>query len=384
MANVYRIDIEDQTGTTVTSLKNFQYFSYQEYIDRRGNFRMQLHDDDPNRQLILEDFIVRLWYKNDTEGIDWLNIFNGINKTPTRVWYSNGNKLGIFYGSDSKELVDKAHVFYKTSAVESNKSGVASTVMKELMDENVGAGALIANGRYFDHVNPITVINATPVGDSWSGNLANANLSKALQIIRKFTIEKGDRVDYNVVYSENYTWTATVGKLFVDRTTDGLDASTGLNGAGNVPVILSPLYGNVKQYTESTRRVQESNSIVVLGRRIGDDREIFTAQSASSIAVSPIAQRESLAQTQNQEGLQDVADATLEQRLGKFSILLSPKLTPAFALFRDLNMGDFFTAVSLNKVSFNKQLIELKVQVQQTKGGRTIDQFTLFTEDAVF
>lgn len=381
MAEVFRIDVEDLTGATVTSLKNFQYFSFQQRVSNKGNFRLQLHDDDPNRLLIKDDYIIKLWYKNESQGIEWTNIFVGIVKTSTRVWYSNGNKLAIFYGADSNELVAKAVILYKTSAAQSEKTDTCSNVIAEFIEENVGITALASNGRYADHVNPITIINVSSVGPVWTGNKANDNLLKTLQDIRSFSIEKVDRVDWQVFYTENYTWEARVGKIYEDRTTIGLSSATGLNGAGNVPVILSPLYGNVKQYTESLPRAQESNVVVVLGRRIGDDREIAVASDATSIAVSPIAQRESIAQTQNQDDIVDYAESQLNDRVGKPVILMSPKITPAFALFRDLNVGDFFTAVTLDQVEFIKQLVELKVSIQQTTGGRTISQYTVFTED---
>ena len=381
LAEVFRIDVENLIGVTVTSLKNFQYFSYGQRVSNKGNFRLQLHDDDPNRLLIHEDYIIKLWYKNESQGIDWTNIFTGIVKTPTRVWYSNGNKLAIFYGADSNELVAKALILYKTSAIESAKSDTSSNVIAEYIEENIGASALIANGRYFDHVNPVTIINLSSVGPVWTGNKANDNLMKTLQDIRSFSIDQVDRVDWQVYYTENYTWEVRVGKIYEDKTTIGLSSATGLNGAGNVPVILSPLYGNVKQYTESLPRSQESNVVVVLGKRIGDDREVAVASDATSIAVSPIAQRESIAQTQNQEDLVDFAQSQLNDRVGKPVILMSPKITPAFSLYRDLNIGDFFTAVSLDQEEFNKQLIEIKVVIQQTKGGRTISQYTIFTED---
>ena len=384
MSAVWRIDIEDHSGDVVTTLKNFQYFSFETRIARRGSFRLQLHDDDPNASLIQDDYIARLWLKDLRYGIQWTNIFNGIIKTPSRVWYSNGNKLSIFYGSDSNELFDKALVLYPTSSAEAGKSTAAGTAMYEYLDENIGTNATIANGRDIDHVMPVTITTVGSMGTTWTGNMANSNLTKALQDIRNFTIDQNDRIDFHSYYLGNYQWEVQVGKIFEDKTINGLDPSTGLNGAGNVPIVLSPLYENVKQYTESTPRVQESNVVLVLGQRTGEDRERTLAFDPTSIATSPIAQRESLAQTQNQENLTDVALTELRDRTGKLGVLIEPKFTDSFALFRDLNPGDFFTVVSLDGVAFTKQFIELKTVVQQTSGGRTIAQYTCFLEDGEF
>jgi len=351
-------------------------------LARRGNFRLQLHDDDQNRIYLRDDYIARLWYKNIEYGIDWTNIFNGIIKTPSRDWYSNGNKLAIFYGSDSNELLDKALVMYPTTAPQSDKTGVATDVMKEFVEENIGVLATTGNGRRIDHVNPITITFPNPgIGPVWTGNESSDVLIKALQDVRDFTLEQGDRIDFNVIYSGSYTWEVQIGKLFVDRTINGLDQTTGLNGVGNVPVILSPRYKNVKQYTEATPRVQESNVVLALGQRVGDDREYVVATSAASIAKSPIAQRESLVQTQNQADIADYAESELRARVGVPSVLIEPEFTPSFSIFKDLWPGDFFTVVSLDGEPFNKQVVELKLVVRQTLGGRTITQYTMFTED---
>lgn len=382
MSSTFRIDIEDFNGDVVTSLKNFQFFSFETKIARRGNFRLQLHDNDPNRDLIKDDYILRFWYKNLQYGINWINPFNGIIKTPTRVWYGNGNKLAIFYGSDDNELIDKAIVMYPTNAPQSEKTGVATDVMYELLYENIGADATVANGRFIDHVMPVTILAPNPgVGPVWTGNMAHSNLTKALQYVRDYSHEQKDRVDFQCRYNGNYTWVVEVGKIYEDKTINGLDVTTGKNGVGNIPIILSPLYKNVEQYTESIQRVQEANTILVLGQRMGEDREFAIATDANSIAVSPIAQRETLVQTQNQENLTDAAAAALEENVGKLKVLIEPRVSQSFALFRDLNPGDFFTVVSLDGVAQNKQFVELKLDVQQTLGGRTLMQTTMFMED---
>lgn len=214
--------------------------------------------------------------------------------------------------------------------------------------------------------------------------MANDKLTKALQSIRDFTHEKNNRVDYQGYYLGNYQWEIQVGKLYNDLTSTGLDVTTGLNSAGNVPVILSPLYNNVKSYTESIPRVQESNVVVGLGQRQGEDREVYIAANISSRDFSAISQRESIAQSQNQDNLQDFVNAELERRVGKPILLVDPKFTQGFSLFKDLNVGDFFTVVSLDRLSVNKQVVEMGIVVQQTLGGRTIDTYQLTLEDREF
>jgi len=382
MSETWRIDIENHSGNIVASLKNFQYFSCEIRVARRESFRIQLAYEDPQAQLILPDYIARVWYKNTTYNIPWTNIFNGIIKTPSGVFYSNGRKLKIFYGSGNNEIIDKALVMYPAGTPQAAKSGEPVAIIEEYLRENIGVDALIANGRYFDHVNPITL---NPIGVTsllYETDEAHSNLIKVLQDIRDYSYLNNDRIDFQAVYNENYTWRIDFGKIYQDKTINGLDINTGKNGVGNVPIILSPKYNNLDGYVETFSRIAEENAILALGRYLGSSRETITVSDAASIAYSPIAQREGLLQAQNTNDLSSVADATLRDRVGRVSLSMEPKLNEAFALFRDINVGDFFTVLSLDEsVVSNKQFDELKIVVQQTTGGSTISQYTMFAED---
>lgn len=380
MAEVFRVDILDHSGDVVASLKNFQYFSAEIRAANRDSFRLQLDDSDPNAELIHEDYLLQLWYKDEVLNIPWSNIFTGIIKTISRVWYSNGRKLDIFYGSGNNELIDKAIIAYPSDVPQSNKEGNALDVAYDLIVENVGDLARVSNGRYFDHINPIIVAKVGSCSWNWSSNVAHDLLIRKLQDIRDLSYLKGDRIDFETVYLGNYEWQIRVGKVFTDRTIIGLNLSTGLNGAGNVPIILSPRYNNVQDFVQTKSRIAEENVILGLGRYLGSSRETLVVSDPNSIAESPIAQREALFQAQNSEDLESDLEARLKDNVGKVKLSIQPKFTPAFALFRDINVGDFFSVVGLDGTVEHKQFEELKIRVQQTTGGSTISDYTMFVE----
>lgn len=380
MAEVFRVDILDHTGTVVSSLKNFQYFSAEIRVANRDSFRLQLDDSDPNAESIKEDYVLQLWYKDEVLNISWINVFTGIIKTISRVWYSNGRKLDIFYGSGNNEILDKAIIAYPSDVPQSNKDGNALDVAYDMVVENVGDSARITNGRYFDHINPITVEKVGTCSLNWSSNVAHDLLIRKLQDIRDFSYLRGDRIDFETIYTGGYTWKIRVGKIYNDRTLDGLDVTTGKNGAGNVPIVLSPRYNNVQDFVQTKSRIAEENMILALGRYLGSSREFTVVSDTNSIAASPIAQREALFQAQNTEDLQFDVEARLKDSIGKVKLSIQPKFTPAFALFRDINVGDFFSVVGLDGTVENKQFEELKIRVQQTTGGSTISDYTMFIE----
>lgn len=384
MAETWRIDIEDHNGDVVTVLKNFQYFSCELRVGRRESFRIQLADNDPNRNLIHEDYIARVWYKNSVFNIPWTNVFNGIIKTPSRVHYSNGRKLAIFYGSGPNELIDKSLVMYPTDSPQAGKNMNALTAMYEFIDENIGANALVSNGRFFDHVNPITIQTVGTCGLTWTGNASHAILVKTLQDIRDFSYENNDGIDFQTYYMGDYQWKVQIGKIYTDRRAIGVSKITGKNMFGNVPVVLGPLYNNVDNFVQTKSRIDEANAILALGRYQGNARDSITVMDSASLGVSPIAQREALVQAQNSLDINDLiksAQAELRNRVGRTEVSIAPKFSPGFALFKDVNIGDFISVISFEGEITSKQLDELKITVQQTTGGSTISGYTLFLED---
>src|SRR5690606_36021661 len=98
------------------------------------------------------------------------------------------------------------------------------------------------------------------------------HLLTVLQELAEYSREQGDPIDFRVNYLGGYTFQFEAGRLGVDRTTAGLNAATGLNAAGNVPVILSIANGNLARQTRSYARYNEANRIFVLGQGEGEER----------------------------------------------------------------------------------------------------------------
>jgi hypothetical protein len=381
MAEFYRVDIEDYNGEVVASLKNFQYFSCEIQVAQRESFRLQIADDDPAREIIKEDYIARLWYKNTRFGLDWTNVFSGIIKTPSRVWYSNGRKLAIFYGSGPNEIIDKSLIMYSTDSLQGNKDGNALDIMYEMLEENIGSLAREIYGRFVDHIVPVFIEKVGSTDLQYVANVGHKVLILALKDIRDFSHQRGDRLDFATYYEGGYFWRVEVGKIFQDKTLNGFDISTSKNEVGNTPVVLSPLYNNLQSYVGTKSRIAEQNVILGLGQNTGDARERLIVKDEDSISVSPIAQREALLQAQNSLDLEADLLAALKDNVGKMKNSIEPKFSEAFMLFRDLNVGDYFSVIGLDGEVENKQFDELKIVVQQTTGGSTIGQFTMFVEN---
>jgi hypothetical protein len=188
-------------------------------------------------------------------------------------------------------------------------------------------------------------------------------------------------LDYQVVYDGGYTFTLRVGVLGVDRTANGVSPTTGLNAAGNYPVLISPRIENMRSFSDVLARMNESNVVIALGGGQQEDRLVAVAVDNTSRGASPLAQRESITNATGElaSGLPDMAEAILEERVARRNFTIDPDPTQ-IKLFVDFNVGDFVTVESQTGERFNRQVIEAKVTVNGS-GTSTVEQYTLDFDD---
>lgn len=389
MAIIYRIDIEDTTGTTVASIKNPISFTCNIVIGGKGDHQLVLSGFDPVINLIQDDYIVRFWRK-DTSAIlpngqpsDFVNIFNGIHKTFNKSFTQSGNKTFTSYGSNGIELLDKAFVLYSPNSSQASKSLPASTAMIEFVRENIGNLATVGNGRKTDGQNPIIIIGSSGQGATWSDNVANKNLLTVVQNIRDFTRQQGNQIDFEVIYDGNFTWIFRCGEsIYTDRSNVGLNPATGRNANGNVPIVFSPLYNNVLNFFESKSRYNEANTVLVVGSGVGSLQETTVRRNNLSVNLSPIAQRETIVNSNNSSltQLDFVGDSALYELTAKTKINFEPKLEDV-KLWNDFFPGDIVTAKAENNTEYQLQLTKVSINVSQSGSGSTIENLNLDFED---
>lgn len=361
----YRVDIEDTSGDVVASIENFTSLEFTKGLSIKGDYQLVLSGFDERIDLVEDDYLIRVWHADPAFDIDWTEVFTGIHKTFTDALLQNGNRTWTSYGPSLEEIVDKAYILYDSGTPEVSKSGAASTVMYAYVEENVGASATTANGRDVAHVNPISNAPDLGEGPAWAGGRARKPLMQVLKEIQQYSVEKSDQIDFRVNYLGSYTFQFQAGALGVDRTTDGLDPSTGKNGAGNTPVVFAAIQGNVQRMTRSKSRYNEANTIVALGQGIGAGRATAVSQDAASIAASSIAQREGTvnAADVDNDDLQEVADARLDETLAKEKLNFTPK-KGAEVLWRDYFPGDFVTAEDFrDQTRRSKQIRSVTVRI---------------------
>lgn len=388
MSIIYRVDIEDTTGSIVAILKNFISLSYNIRIGGKGDFQQVISGFDPVNNLIDEDYIFRVWRADTdvfnplTNKVVWVNTFSGIYKTFTKSFTQSGNKTITYYGPDSHELLEKGYILYAPFSSQASKNVAASTAMIEFVRENIGDLATIANNRHVNHVNPIVIVGNSGLGPMWEDDASGANLLTTLQDIREYTRQQNDQIDFLMEYDGDYRWLFSAGYLFNDRTNVGLNTSTGRNSVGNVPVVFSPLYNNVKNFFVSRSRYNEVNTMVGVGNGVGTLQEFSVQQNLPSVLTSPIAQREGIINVNNSPNLDTETRARLKESIAETKVSFEPLLA-SLRVWRDFEPGDYVTAVDENNVNYHMQLVGLSVDVSQSEGGSTIERLNFDFQPAI-
>lgn len=383
MPALYRVDVENSAGSTVAIFEDFRSLSFTQWISAKGDYQLTLSGFDSRITEIQADSIIRIWFKDDTFDIDWLNIFNGIHKTFSDSLNANGQRIYTSYGPAMEELLDKTMILYPTGSAQAVKSGAASTVMREYVRENVGAGGDAS--RDIAAQNLVTLADDPIIGGTWSGSKPRKHLLSTIREISDFTRENNSaiaaKVDFRVNYLGTFQFEFEVGQLGTDRTTDGLTTS-GLNAAGNSALIFSAQQGNIQSERNSQSRFNESNVVVALGQGYADERRVQLATNASSLAVSGLAQRESVVNSVQSDTLADLlaaAQAKLKELVSKGEFSFQPR-RGAEVLYRDYFLGDFVTVQAFRSgTRLNKQLRSISTQV--SADGAQLDKINMAFED---
>jgi len=384
MPEQVRIDLLDHSGSVVTTTSTFTSLRFTSRVGDKGDFRLDFPIQNALYSGRDDDYIYQVWYKYPEQGIDWTPIFYGIDKTEVDDQAENGRRTFTAYGPDEMELLDKSFIQYAAGSAQATKSGVATTVMYAYVLENIGASATIANGRTINGTNPITN-GVNPIqGPTWSGGRSNKNLLETLQVIRQYSIDQNNQVDFRVSYQNGYNFLFEAGVLGTDRTTTGLTAtSNGLNGAGNPPVIFSPTRGNLRRLTVSNSRYNEANVVTALGQGLGASRLVGVASDGTSIGVSPIAQREAIVNAVSQDTvteLETVAGAKLDELAARRKVTALPR-DGANILYRDYFLGDFVTVELFDGTRINRQITEVEINVAYSGSSLIVNKDVKLSDD---
>jgi len=362
LSPVYQIVLKDKTGTQVAIIDDYRSLQAQKIVNDLGFFTLILGDTDPKRDLFEKDGQVEI--KRRIPGYtDWYTEFECVILDFTTVLYENGNTQFTAVGAGYNEIASRRRIAYKKDTVRSKKNDVTETVMKEYVRENLGSDATVANGRLYDGVvTGFSIETDLGQGVIWGGERSGENL---LDTLKKIALYSG--VDFNIVGTgvgtyEFRTYASGIGD---DRTTVGLDTTTGLNAAGNAPHIFSVGFGNVETLVLSDKSKDTASLVYALGQGAGASQLIEYAVDLTAIADSPFGAREVVRGGGSQATaaeLQYMAEETLTEMLARPTISFKPLNIPASLYGVHFFWGDKVT-IRFRDTDYNKRITGVRTNV---------------------
>lgn len=370
---VYQLILKDTTGTQVAIIDDYRSLQFQKIVNDSGFFTLILNENDPKRSLFERDG--QLEIKRKIPGLtNWYTEFECVILDFTSVIFQNGNAQFTVVGAGYNELLKRRVIAFQEETVYSKKNDNAETVMKEYVIENIGADALVVNGRYYDgDVTGFNVEVDTGAGAIWGGERSGKNLLSTLQEIANYS-----SIDFNVVGTGagTYEFRTYLNQLGDDRTTVGLNTTTGLNAAGNPPQIFNVNLGNVKELLFQQKSKDTANTIYVYGQNYGASRDLEIATDIADIALSPFGVREMMRGGGSQASaveLQYLADELLISTLPRTDISFIPLDIVSSLYGVHYFFGDKVT-IHFNGVDYDKRIVSVRVSV--SPGGEGDKTFT--------
>lgn len=389
MIGQYRVNIyHPQTGALEATVEDWQRLSMKQVLNGVSSCTIQLDGTHPAIPALVNNALIEVWRQipgylptaipsiRQRTG-NWYCEWNGLFTDYSETIYSNGNDVYTAYCDGLVDLLQRREIlWYATEAAsESKKVAIPSqTAIYEFVEENCGASAVAGApgvGRlYTGTITGLNIPVLTGNGAAWSGQRAWRNVLETIQEIANF-----GEIDFDVVSSGggNYTFLTYPDQLGEDRTTDGLDSSTGLNAAGNPPVIFSLELDNISQITLSTTRAASKNIVVTPGKGEYTTRAVGASTDLTEIDARRINQRELVRNATTQDSLVELNTVADEWRIRlqyteDFSFI--PLITESTIYGVHYWFGDRMTA-RFKTLERDKRLTGLTIAVD-----RTGEQFT--------
>jgi len=312
MAVNYHVVLKDPAGSQVAIFTDWQSLSFVQVVDGLKAWSFQLNGDDDRIDLFEVDGQVEFYRGDVAMGIQKYKEFEGLVRVFDDRFLADDKRQYTTEGRGYCDLLARRVIGYYAGSSQTDKAGPSETVMKQFVNENCGPGAASVSRLANGVITGFAVAPDLGLGSTWTGARAYRNV---LDICQEIAVESG--MDFDVVGTgpATYEFRTYPGQRGEDRTVDGLDPYTGLNAAGNAPLVFALNFGNMRLPHYRDSRVSEVNSIFVLGQGAESNRSVEVVDDATAIAASPINRREISRDARNEDttnGLTDRGNALLQ------------------------------------------------------------------------
>ena len=363
MAARYQVRLKSQSGSVVAVLTNWRSLEYTLRVNATDSHVFTIDGESAVVPSFALDAQLEVWRRDIAAGIPWYLDYEGFHRTPVDQTNEHGLSTFTSYGRGYDDLIRRREVAYPANSSQTEKTGAGETVIKSYVNENAGPGAVSPPRLLASGVTTGLAMQADGgAGTSWHGHKAYQNLLEAIQDVALVT-----QVDFKTVGMgpAAFEFQAKAKPWGADRSVVGLNTMTGLNAAGNPPVVFALGFDNMGIPVYSNNRSEEVNAVYVLGQGQEADRMVVLRTDPVAIADSPWNRCE-VSRNANMDtdlaGLQSTGDAALEEFASRESFHFSVLQIPSLLYGRNYFIGDLVTA-RYKTIERNFQITEVRVSV---------------------
>jgi hypothetical protein len=231
---------------------------------------------------------------------------------------------------DTNYLLDGRIVWYAADTSESKKSDALDDMMKEIVDENMGSGAVAARD-ISTYLSIIPDATAAPVAEK---AFAWRKMLPILQDLAEKSLEDGTYLVFDTVRTNP---AVCEFRTYIDQR--GVDHGSGSDSK----IIFSLKRHNLAKASLTYDYDRIANAVAAGGQGQSEARTIATAEDTDSIAKSPVARREAFINASRSDDvnyIQSEADSLLQNSRARIIFEGLAQDTRAFRYGVDYNYGD--------------------------------------------
>lgn len=365
----YHALLYSTAGNLVAVLTDFTRLSYTRRLNEPGSYDLTVAETSQLSvplsslpSLLVEDAIVVVMRRIPDAGIDWYQDFAGFHRDESYETASDGALTVTSRGVGTLDLLARRVVNYPAGTRQVAKRAASATAVYQYVEENAGASATTANGRYANgQTTGLTVTAPTGSYSTWDGG---RHMQNVLSVIQGISLDAGD-VEFEM---ETTAGGGIVAHVFEPVPRIGTDRSA--------TVVFSKPRGNVGSPLFSRARTASRNRVIVLGPGEEADRVVrvvndTTAQAASPWALSEMAREAT--QEETISALDGVGRAALAEQQVLISYAFTPIETPSTRYGRDYFLGDTVTAVADDGTAIALRIVGVTVTIDGASGAESID-----------
>lgn len=340
MSSEFEVWLTEDNGNRFQLLDTFISLAYTRVLNSIGRLTLVMPSDF-NIRIAKIDRKIEVWRKPSTGVQSFENAFF-IRRPLTRT-RADGVTNFRLHAPDLTELLSRRIIAYTAGSSQAEKSDFADDMMKEIVEENLGASAVAARD-YTDA--GLTIAGEVGLGPSLEKSFSRRNVLDTIKDLSDAAREAGTEVYFDVVQVQPAIGANNAVlefRTYIDQR--GQDRRVGIGGE---PIQIGLEFGNLEFPDFEEDYSEEVNFVYAGGQGEGEDRLIQTASDDPRINISLWNRREIFRDARHQQNPASVLD-TAESRLiqGRPKQRFSGELIsiPGSEYGKDWGFGDRITVI---------------------------------------